>query len=99
GIPGDNPLSAEQFRETLKRLDAIVIDLRRPEAFGGSHITSAFNIGSDQNLPLWAAWAAAAVKGEGPKKLERLIDLYRQRGSNMTHADIIAMNRSLNPLD
>jgi len=28
-----------------------------------------------------------------------LIDLYRQRGSNMTHADIIAMNRSLNPLD
>jgi 8-hydroxy-5-deazaflavin:NADPH oxidoreductase len=42
---------------------------------------------------------AAAVKGEAPKKLERLIDLYRQRGPNMTHADIVAMNRSLNPLD
>jgi predicted dinucleotide-binding enzyme len=42
---------------------------------------------------------AAAVKGEAPKKLERLIDLYRQRGSNMIHADIIAMNRSLNSLD
>jgi predicted dinucleotide-binding enzyme len=42
---------------------------------------------------------AAAVKGEAPKKLERLIDLYRQRGSNMTHTDVIAMNRSLNPLD
>jgi 8-hydroxy-5-deazaflavin:NADPH oxidoreductase len=41
---------------------------------------------------------AAPVKGEAPNKLERLIDLYHQRGSNMTHADIIAMNRSLNPL-
>jgi 8-hydroxy-5-deazaflavin:NADPH oxidoreductase len=42
---------------------------------------------------------AAALKGEAPKKLERLIDFYRQRGSNMAHADMIAMNRSLNPLD
>jgi len=42
---------------------------------------------------------AAAVNGEAPKKLKRLIDLYRQRGSNMTHADIVAMSRSLNPLD
>ena len=42
---------------------------------------------------------AAAVKGEAPKKLERLIDLYRQRGSTITHADVVATNRSLNPLD
>lgn len=42
---------------------------------------------------------AVAVKGEAPKKLARLIDLYRQRGANMTHADIVALNRSLNPLD
>ena len=42
---------------------------------------------------------AAAVRGEAPKKLERVIDLFRQRGLNMTHADIVAMNRSLNPLD
>src|SRR6266567_7526193 len=32
---------------------------------------------------------AAAVKRETPKKLERLIDLYRQRGSNITHADVV----------
>ena len=42
---------------------------------------------------------AAAVKGEVPKKLERSIELLRQRGPNMTHADMVAMNRSLNPLD
>ncbi len=41
---------------------------------------------------------AAAVKGEAPSKLERLIDLYRQRGASMAHADTVAMNRSLNPL-
>jgi len=32
-------------------------------------------------------------------KLERLIDLYPQRSANVTHADILAMNRSLNALD
>lgn len=42
---------------------------------------------------------AAAVKGEAPMKLERLIDLYPQRSANVTHADIVAMNRSLNALD
>jgi 8-hydroxy-5-deazaflavin:NADPH oxidoreductase len=42
---------------------------------------------------------AAAVKGEARKKLERFIDLYRQSSANTTHADIVAMNRSLNPLD
>ena len=43
---------------------------------------------------------AAAVIGEAPKKLERLIDLYRQRGfPDITHADHIGMNRSLNALD
>lgn len=42
---------------------------------------------------------AAAVKREAPKKLERFIGLYRQRGGDVTHADLVAMNRSLNPLD
>lgn len=42
---------------------------------------------------------ADAAKGEAPKKLERLIDLYRQRGSDITHADLVAMNRSLSVLD
>ena len=42
---------------------------------------------------------AAAVKGEAPKKLEGFIALYRQRGSDITHADMVAINRSLNVLD
>lgn len=33
-----------------------MIDLRRPEAFGGAHIPGAFSIGGDHNLAMWAAW-------------------------------------------
>jgi len=42
---------------------------------------------------------AAAVKGEAPKKVEHFIGLIRQRGLNMTHADMVATNRALNPLN
>ena len=54
---------------------------------------------SDYDAETTRKGLAAAVKGEAPKKLERSIDLYRQRGSELTHADLVAMNRSLNPLD
>ena len=42
---------------------------------------------------------AAAVKDESPKKREQLIDLYRRRGSGITDAEVVALNRSLSPLD
>ena len=42
---------------------------------------------------------AAAVKDESPKKREQLIDLYRRRGSSITDAEVVALNRSLSPLD
>jgi 8-hydroxy-5-deazaflavin:NADPH oxidoreductase len=42
---------------------------------------------------------AVAVKGDAPKMVERSIDLFRQRGENVTHADMVAINRSLSPLD
>jgi hydroxyacylglutathione hydrolase len=55
-VPGHTALQVEQFRNELLRLDAVVIDLRRPEAFGGAHIPNAFNIGAGQNLSMWAGW-------------------------------------------
>jgi hydroxyacylglutathione hydrolase len=55
-LPGGVALSPKQFREVLRTSEAIVIDLRRPEAFGGAHIPLAFNIGAGQNLSMWAAW-------------------------------------------
>lgn len=56
GLPGGTALPAHDFRAEMRRFDAVVIDLRRPEAFGGAHIPGAFNIGAGQNLSTWAAW-------------------------------------------
>lgn len=41
---------------------------------------------------------AAAVEGEAPRKRGQLLEKMRALGPNPTHADIVAMNRSLNPL-
>jgi hydroxyacylglutathione hydrolase len=56
GIPGNPEMSLAEFKKGVDDLNAIVIDLRRQEAFGGGHIPGAFNIGGDQNLSTWAAW-------------------------------------------
>ena len=59
GSPGEKLLTALEFQEQMKTLDALVIDLRRPEAFGGAHIPGSFNIGGDGHLSMWAAWVVS----------------------------------------
>jgi hydroxyacylglutathione hydrolase len=49
-------MTLAEFKKGVDDLNAIVIDLRRQEAFGGGHIPGSFNIGGDQNLSMWAAW-------------------------------------------
>ena len=56
GLPGAAAMTPLAVQEALPRLQAVVIDLRRPEAFGGAHIPGAFNVGAGQNLSMWAAW-------------------------------------------
>ncbi|WP_341318413.1 NAD(P)-binding domain-containing protein [Paraburkholderia sp. IMGN_8] len=41
---------------------------------------------------------AAAVKGDAPKKRDQMPELFVRLGPNPSHDDVIAMNRSLNPL-
>lgn len=54
-------LSAREF--ALAVSDGVtVLDLRRPEAFGGAHLGSSINIGAGQNLSLWAGWMLDAGK-------------------------------------
>jgi len=55
-LPGGKALSPQEFRKQADDAKTVVIDLRRPEAFGGAHVPGAFSIGSDQNLAMWAAW-------------------------------------------
>jgi len=55
-LPGGEHLEVKQFEEKLKDTSAILLDLRRPEAFGGAHIPGSINIGAGPNLSMWAAW-------------------------------------------
>jgi 8-hydroxy-5-deazaflavin:NADPH oxidoreductase len=41
---------------------------------------------------------AVAVKGDAPKKRDQMPELFAKLGPNPSHDDVIAMNRSLNPL-
>lgn len=56
GIPGGEMLSPQGFRDVMKKEDAVVIDLRRPESFGGAHIPGALSIGAGPVFAMWAAW-------------------------------------------
>ena len=55
-LPGGESLSLADFRAGIADKDAVVIDLRREEAFGGGHIPGAFSVGAGTNLSMWAAW-------------------------------------------
>lgn len=55
-MPGSRAIPASEVAIMSQRRNAILLDLRRPEAFGGAHIEGAINIGAGQNLSLWAGW-------------------------------------------
>ena len=55
-LPRDRGLSAQELTQLIDAQDIIVLDLRRPEAFGAAHIPNAINIGASENLSLWAGW-------------------------------------------
>jgi hydroxyacylglutathione hydrolase len=55
-LPGATALSPEEVRAPSEEGGVVIVDLRRPEAFGGAHIRGAINIGAGQNLSLWAGW-------------------------------------------
>lgn len=56
GLPGGERIPVKEFEQKQKELDAILLDLRRPEAFGGAHIPGSINIGVGPNLSVWAPW-------------------------------------------
>lgn len=51
GIPGDRKLSVDELRAIQSR--AVVIDIRRPEAFSGAHVPGSINIGAGPSFGLW----------------------------------------------
>lgn len=55
-LPGCARLGLDEFALKRESLDATVVDLRRPEAFGGAHIPGSISIGAGPNVSSWAAW-------------------------------------------
>ena len=56
-LPGARAISLSEFQEGIREQEAIVIDLRRPEAFGGAHIPGSINLGAGPSFGFWAGWA------------------------------------------
>ncbi len=55
-LPGGRSLTSRDVFDLAQRDDVVLVDLRRPEAFGGAHVSKALNIGACQNLSLWSGW-------------------------------------------
>jgi hydroxyacylglutathione hydrolase len=55
-LPGARSLTSRDVRDLARQEDVVLVDLRRPEAFGGAHVAKALNIGASQNLSLWSGW-------------------------------------------
>ena len=97
-VPGDDARSKQIVMDLVNEtgfdpLDAGSLD----ESWRQQPCTPAYNC--DYDAETTRKGLAAAVKGQAPKKFELFIDLCLQLGPNPSHADIVAMNRSLNPLD
>lgn len=55
-LPGARAFDAAEFRRRVEDSQAVIIDLRRPEAFGGAHIPGSLNIGAGPSFGFWAGW-------------------------------------------
>jgi hydroxyacylglutathione hydrolase len=55
-LPETVALTPSQLTELQKQGNTTVLDLRRPDSFGGAHIHGALNIGAGPSLSFWAGW-------------------------------------------
>ncbi len=55
-LPGARAIGAAEFRDSIERENAVVIDCRSPESFGRGHVPGALNIGLGGGFSTWAAW-------------------------------------------
>jgi hydroxyacylglutathione hydrolase len=56
GVEPPRALAVDEFKKAAMDGEHVVIDLRRPEAFGGAHIPGALNVGQAAVFSTWAAW-------------------------------------------
>jgi hydroxyacylglutathione hydrolase len=74
-LPEPPALQPEDFAEAAEASDAVIVDTRQPEAFGGGHIPGARNVGLGSSFPTWAGTVLpegtrALLVLDGPERLE-----------------------------
>lgn len=62
GVPGGVRISAKALKDMINVEEVTLLDVRRPESFGGAHVGGAVNIGAGRNLSLWAGWMLDSAK-------------------------------------
>jgi hydroxyacylglutathione hydrolase len=55
-LPTAAPMTAETFAERARKTNAVVLDVRPFDAFGGQHIPGAWNIDFNGNFATFAGW-------------------------------------------
>lgn len=55
-LPNVQPLDPQQFDHAARNTNALVVDTREIEAFGGGHIEGAVNIALRDEFPVWSGW-------------------------------------------
>jgi rhodanese-related sulfurtransferase len=84
-------LDPRDFQKTIERENAVVLDTRCYEAFGGQHIPGAYSIDSSGNLPTFAGWVIPPGKkillvSESSKQAEDAVIWLRRVGLDNTIA-------------
>lgn len=55
-LPNVQPLDPQQFVAAALEKNALIVDAREIEAFGGGHIEGAMNIALRDEFPVWSGW-------------------------------------------
>jgi hydroxyacylglutathione hydrolase len=53
-LPEPPALDPDAFEEAARDPDAVLLDVRTPEAYGGGHVPGALNVGHTSSFPTWA---------------------------------------------
>jgi glyoxylase-like metal-dependent hydrolase (beta-lactamase superfamily II)/rhodanese-related sulfurtransferase len=90
-LPDPEPLDPEDFRARSREKDALVLDVRSYDAFGGQHVPGALHVDLAGNFPIFAGWLIPAeaeilLVGENAEQLQSALTGLRRVGLDRTPA-------------
>lgn len=85
GLPRAPGLPPKAFKQALSENAGVLVDTRPMLAFGGGHVSGAFNIGATPILSIWAGWLLdpedpVLLVLESDADLEKVVSLFLRTG-------------------